>query len=113
MEGNSKIDILMIPVAAVIRKHVKNRDAFTEIYNRAYEAILISMDAKAKLEKLQAQNEELKAIVQYLVECPYYIDEATVTKAGIDAFPDQVVGNLSFKLTWMRRARRALEEADA
>lgn len=43
MEGNHTIDTLMIPVEAAIRKHVKDRNAFTEIYNRAYEAIQNSM----------------------------------------------------------------------
>ena len=48
MEGNQQIDILMIPVMKAIKKHVKDRDAQTEIYNRAYEAIQISMDVTPK-----------------------------------------------------------------
>ena len=46
MEGNSNIDALMMPVLDAINRHVKDRDAKTDIYNRAYEALLISMVVK-------------------------------------------------------------------
>ena len=49
MEGNSNIDALMMPVLDAINRHVKDRDAKTDIYNRAYEALLISMDVNAAL----------------------------------------------------------------
>ena len=49
MEGNSNIDALMMPVLDAINRHVKDRDAKTDIYNRAYEAIIISMDVNAAL----------------------------------------------------------------
>ena len=44
MQGDPRIDELMRPVMAAIKRHVKNEDAVTEIYNRAYEALMISMD---------------------------------------------------------------------
>lgn len=56
MEGNSKVDELMAPVAAAIRRHVKNQDAFTDIYNRAYEAIMNSMDVISG--ELKAANKD-------------------------------------------------------
>jgi hypothetical protein len=43
MEGNHTIDTLMIPVAEAIRRHVSAPIAFSDIYNRAYEAIQNSM----------------------------------------------------------------------
>lgn len=46
MQGNPDIDILMIPTSKAIKKHVKDSDAITEIYNRAYEAVIISMEVK-------------------------------------------------------------------
>lgn len=46
MKGDMRVDILMIPVLRALEKHVKDEDAKTEIYNRAYEAILISMNVK-------------------------------------------------------------------
>ena len=49
MEGNSNIDALMMPVLDAIRRHVKDKDAITDIYNRAYEAIIISMEEIAAL----------------------------------------------------------------
>ena len=45
MEGDPRIDKLMRPVLAAIDRHVKDSDAKTEIYNRAYEALLQSLDA--------------------------------------------------------------------
>lgn len=44
MQGDPRVDILMNPVDAAIRRYVKNRDAATEVYNRAYEAVINSMD---------------------------------------------------------------------
>ena len=44
MQGDSRIDKLMIPVETAIRRHVVSQDAVTDIYNRAYEAIMNSMD---------------------------------------------------------------------
>lgn len=49
MEGNKQIDELMLPVLNAINRHVKDRDAKTDIYNRAYEAIIISMEENAAL----------------------------------------------------------------
>lgn len=45
MEGDPRIDKLMWPVLTAIKRHIKDKDAETEIYNRAYEAIMISMEA--------------------------------------------------------------------
>ena len=69
MEGDKRIDELMRPVHAAINRHVKNSDAKTDIYNRAYEALMNSMDAldtakqitkntETEIERLQS---ELKA----------------------------------------------------
>ena len=46
MQGDPKVDELMRPVLAAIKRHVKDRDAVTDIYNRAYEAVMNSMDVK-------------------------------------------------------------------
>ena len=58
MEGNQQIDILMIPVIKAIKKHVKDRDAQIEIYNRAYEAVQTSMDEKNQTKSAKEQEEE-------------------------------------------------------
>ena len=49
MQGNKRVDELMLPVLNAINRHVKDRDAKTDIYNRAYEALLISMEENAAL----------------------------------------------------------------
>lgn len=46
MQSDPKVDELMRPVMAAIERHVKDREAATEIYNRAYEAVMNSMDVK-------------------------------------------------------------------
>ena len=46
MQGDPKVDELMRPVMAAIERHVKDRAAITDIYNRAYEALMNSMDVK-------------------------------------------------------------------
>lgn len=46
MEGNVVIDRLMFPVAKAIERYIKYpSEAYTDIYNRAYEAIQNSMGA--------------------------------------------------------------------
>jgi hypothetical protein len=56
MQGNEKADQLMIPVSRAIERHVKDRDAKTEIYNRAYEALMISMDVIDTSAKVTAKQ---------------------------------------------------------
>ena len=58
MEGNENIDALMMPVLDAIRRHVKDKDAITDIYNRAYEALLISMEENAALREQVRQPPE-------------------------------------------------------
>ena len=45
MQGDLNVDLLMLPVLHAIERHVKDRDAITDIYNRAYEAVLEVQDA--------------------------------------------------------------------
>ena len=45
MQGDKRIDELMIPVLNAINRHVKDGDAKTDIYNRAYEAVMEVQDA--------------------------------------------------------------------
>ncbi len=57
MEGNEAIDRLMMPVLDAIKRHIKDKEAITDIYNRAYEAVMESMDAK---EEARVTNLELR-----------------------------------------------------
>lgn len=60
MEGNKRVDELMLPVLNAINRHVKDRDAKTDIYNRAYEAVIISMEVK------EAENAELREQLRWI-----------------------------------------------
>ena len=64
---------------------------------------------------LKQQRDELLDALEDLLECPYHIDEATVSKAGLEATmnanPHQVVGNMSVALLRVRKARAAIVKA--
>ena len=67
MEGNKRVDELMLPVLNAINRHVKDRDAKTDIYNRAYEALLISMDVKdMEISNLSSENAALRERVRWI-----------------------------------------------
>ena len=53
MEGNENIDKLMVPVLVAIKRHVSDKAAVTEIYNRAYEAIVQALEEKQAVENTQ------------------------------------------------------------
>ena len=67
MEGNKRVDELMLPVLNAINRHVKDRDAKTDIYNRAYEALLISMDVKdMEISNLSSEVSALREQVRWI-----------------------------------------------
>lgn len=61
MQGDPVIDRLMQPVAAAIGRHANNQNTFTDIYNRAYEAVsngLVVLDTmRDQLSKANARAE--------------------------------------------------------
>ncbi|MDQ0091640.1 hypothetical protein J2T12_005080 [Paenibacillus anaericanus] len=61
MKGNSSIDVLMIPVGNAISRHIQDfTPAYTDIYNRAYEALLtMGIEKDAAIKELQRKNEHL------------------------------------------------------
>lgn len=52
-----------------IKRHIKDEDAQTEIYNRAYEAVYISTEEN---DTLRAENERLRVRAQKLVDAVMY-----------------------------------------
>ena len=56
MEGDPRVDTIMWPIMLAIKRHVKDSDAITEIYNRAYEAIMNSMDVIDTSAKVAAKQ---------------------------------------------------------
>ena len=67
--------------------------------------------AATELRRLHEVNQELLEALSGFLECPYDIDPATVPKAGIEAAPMQVVGNMSVALVRIRLARAAIAKA--
>lgn len=65
--------------------------------------------------RLVTSAPDLLDALEDLLECPYHIDEATVSKAGLEATmnanPHQVVGNMSVALLRVRKARAAIAKA--
>ena len=56
MQGDPRVDTIMWPILLVIRRYVKNLDAVTDIYNRTYEALMMSMDALDVSAKVTAKQ---------------------------------------------------------
>lgn len=67
MQGDKRVDELMLPVLNAINRHVKDGDAKTDIYNRAYEALLISMDVKdMEISNLSSEVSALREQVRWI-----------------------------------------------
>jgi hypothetical protein len=68
MEGTDEIDKLMWPVLTAIKRHVKDSDAITDIYNRTYEAIMESMDVNGKrIAELESALKQYESDVLFLI----------------------------------------------
>jgi hypothetical protein len=86
MEGNKRVDELMLPVLNAINRHVKDRDAKTDIYNRAYEAVKNSMDVqedtRRENHKLRKESSELRRFVWWVHQV--YVTNVMDTVAAIN-----------------------------
>jgi hypothetical protein len=69
-------------------------------------------EAAAELRRLHEVNQMLLEALKEICDCPQYVDEATVPKAGIKAAPQQVVVNMSVALVRLRKARAAIAKAE-
>ncbi len=49
-------------------------------------------------------------ILKWIADCPYSIDEATICKLGIDAAPNQVVGNISLSYTVWKQLQEFVKQ---
>lgn len=67
---DERVEKYMPPIMAAIKRHIKDHDAFTDIYNRAYEAIMISMDENDTA--LRSENERLKEALEWYADPENY-----------------------------------------
>lgn len=110
MQGDPKIDDLMRPVNAAIRRHVKDAAAVTDIYNRAYEAVMEVQDALnvsaavaskqiaenaknlQRAEAAEARAERLKTALMLILDCADYTSGACgLTEMIGGVLPRQII----------------------
>jgi len=89
MQGDPRVDRLMYPVELAIKRHVKDSDAITEIYNRAYEAIMNSMDVIDTSAKVAAKQ---------IAENAKNLQRAEKAVARADKLQTALQGLLQFEL---------------
>jgi hypothetical protein len=65
-----------------------------------------------ELRSLHEVNQELLEALKAICDCPQFIDEATVPKAGIEAAPQQVIVIMSVALVRLRKAQAAIDKAE-
>lgn len=87
MQGDPRIDRLMYPVELAIRRHVKDRQAHIDIYNRAYEAILSSMDALDVSAQVTAKQ---------IAESAKSLQRALVLQAENERLREALIGLMQF-----------------
>jgi hypothetical protein len=68
-------------------------------------------DTATELRRLHSLNQELLEALKEICDCPQFVDEATVPKAGIEVAPQQVVINMSVALVRLRKAQAAIAKA--
>lgn len=59
---------------------------------------------------LEEVVEELYQVLKAIDECPYFLDEATIPKNGIDANPSQVVANMSISYVKLQKISEAVKK---
>lgn len=66
------------------------------------------------LETFKNPFEKMTAIelLEYFIDCPFIIDDATIPRAGIDSAPWQVVLNPSVPWLWLKRAREVVKNTN-
>jgi hypothetical protein len=72
----------------------------------------IATQAALEIRRLHEVNAELLEALKEICDCPQFVDEATVPKAGIEVAPQQVVINMSVALVRLRKAQAAIAKAE-
>lgn len=66
-----------------------------DIINQLQEQEISHDEAKIQLHDLFDNNESILDLILWIADCPFYLDQATIPKNGIEINPKQVVGNMS------------------
>jgi len=94
--------------------HLERDNTATEL-RRQHEEIKCEerrfSDLWEQFAELDKTNQMLLEALKEICDCPQWIDEATVPKAGIEAALQQVVVNMSVALVRLRKARAAIAKA--
>jgi len=111
MQGDPKVDELMRPVLAAIKRHVKNSDAITDIYNRAYEAVMevqdaLNVSAAVTAQQIAENAKNLQRAEAAEARAERYEDALQQIDNWAKAYPLDVYPEPDFK-----RVREALEAA--
>ena len=61
------------------------------------------------MNELRKAAEMALEVLEEICNCPRWVDEATIPKAGIDAAPQQVILNMSVSLIRLRKAQTIIE----
>ena len=64
-----------------------------------------------RIRELEGKNKKLREILESFLNCPRWVDEATVPKGGIEVSPKQVIFNMSISLVRIRNAEKILNES--
>jgi len=115
------VDQYMANVERAIRRHVRDQATITEIYNRAYEAVVMSMDAKmaeiavlrTRAEHAERERDALKAATRWipvsegLPKVENYVSDSVLAWTGevelLSFVPeDWVTNDWTYRQGWYR-----------
>lgn len=92
MQGDPLVDRLMMPVVAALMRHGIKGDAKTDIYNRAYEAVMNSMVVMDTMrEQLSEANRRANGL-----------DEIVQMYGNMIATKDSIINNQEHFLRWRK-----------
>jgi hypothetical protein len=87
-------------------------EKFTSGNSIDVERATITRDEYFELRRLHKVNAELLEALKEICDCPQFIDESTVPKAGIETAPQQIIVNMSVALVRLRKAQAAIAKAE-
>ena len=65
-----------------------------------------------RMKAVMDEIDELRESLSDIIECPHGVDQATISKEGIEAHPEQVILEYSIGLQRVQRARKILKGSE-